>query len=124
MSIYQNPIKTELTPAFEIVTLDDRNGATELKDNDVLFFNLGTYKIGSVVGYALENGEDPIAAYNHAVQMGHELHYIFGLGACISDSRRERKRVIKVTIGMTVHFHGELFTIETAPNDNLKLVAA
>jgi len=80
-----------------------------------------TYTINSVVSYALQYNECPIAAVERAKGFGHELVFIFGNGACIHNGPRSTAKHIYVEIGMTVKFQGHYYTIEKAPNDNLKL---
>jgi hypothetical protein len=80
---------------------------------------LHTYQIGSVVSHALQNDDDPVAAVAQAKANGHELVYIFGLGARIS---RTPKAYIRIDIGDLVRFEGNTYTIGTAPNRNLRLI--
>lgn len=84
---------------------------------------LRTYTIGSVVSYAMENDHDPIEALDRARKNGHELVFIYGNGASITAHRREPTPHVIVEVGMQVKFEGCYYTIEKAPNQNLRLQA-
>lgn len=109
----------------------DHRKAVKLIDNERLVLPLEsrfghgliyhTFTIGSVVSYALRNGDDPVAAIDRARSFGHELVFIFGNGSCIHNGPRSTTKHILVELGMTVRFEGNLYTIERAPNDNLRL---
>lgn len=80
------------------------------------------YSISSVVSYAMEYHEDPIAAVDRARANGHELHWINHSATVLTSHKRPQETLIEVFIGMVVSFEGRLFKIAAAPNDNLKLV--
>jgi hypothetical protein len=80
-----------------------------------------TYTIGSVVSGALRDGDDPVKALDRARSFGHELVFIFANGSCIHNGPRSTTKHVLIEIGMTVRFEGNLYTIETAPNDNIWL---
>lgn len=80
------------------------------------------YTVGSAIGCALKWGNDPILAVESAKVLGHELHFITANGTCLSDHKQAKRTLYAVTIGQVVRFHGKLFTIASAPNNNLKLV--
>jgi len=110
-------------PAYDVVEFTE--GYNKVFDGEYLY-NAKTHtswKLGSVVGFAIKNGQDPIAAYNEAVKQGHEVHYAFGVGASITshDAPKEAKR-IAVEYGDIIEFHGQAFVIEKANNDNIDLV--
>lgn len=97
---------------------------TLLEDSTRLVLDgLHTFMIGSVVSYALRNGDDPVEAIDHARSLGHELVYIFANGAVISSggSLGQHRAHVRVTLGMRVQFEGNIYTIEKAPNHNLRL---
>ena len=81
----------------------------------------GRYRAGSVVSYSLQNNDDVISAVDDARENGHSLHWINRLTTAVSNRYGKRYQTIEVTVGMRVRFEGVLFTIERAPNDNLKL---
>lgn len=80
-----------------------------------------TYMIGSVVSGALSDGRDPVAELDRARRFGHELVFIFGTGVCIHNGPRSTTKHILVELGMLIRFEGNLYTLEKAPNDNLRL---
>ncbi len=103
---------------------------TDISVNDVLILATetgavttyrGRYQAGSVISYALRNNSDPIEALDQAALCEERLHWISQLSTCITDKKYSRDAVIEVTVGMRVRFEGVLFTIESAPNENLKL---
>ncbi len=95
---------------------------TLLEDSTRLVLDgLHTFMIGSVVSYALRNGDDPVEALDRARAHGHELVYIFARGAVVSASRGPCEAHVRVTLGMRVQFEGNIYTIEKAPNHNLRL---
>ena len=98
----------------ELVTLLDDGDGLVLAD-------LKTYRIGSVIGSALKDGRDPVAALDRARELGHELVFIYGLGAMITAHQRTPEPYIRVKIGQMVMFHGGVYTIQKAPNDNIRL---
>jgi hypothetical protein len=80
-----------------------------------------TYTLGSVVSYALRNGDDPVEAVDNARNSGHELVYIFGNGVTLSASKMEPKKHILVHVGMLVRFEGRTYELIAQPNSNLGL---
>lgn len=97
--------------------------ATELYAGEGLVLNdLETFRISSVASSALQRNDDPVEAVERAKRLGHELVFIYGLGASIvAGGPRAPEPYIRVTIGMTVRFQGNFYTIEKAPNHNLRL---
>lgn len=93
-----------------------------LKTDNPRTNHLHTFSICSVVGYALEYNNDPIAAYNRAVARNHPTHWISANASVLSADKREPVTMIEVEIGMLVIFEGILFTIQEAANRNLQLV--
>lgn len=134
MSFYTKQALIESFPAYDVyereTTTAIHNGqqvaAVNISSEDRLglrhprgFYR--EYRAGSVVSYALEYNECPIAAYNGAIERGHATHWINACGASIVSHNRPKWNLVKVEIGMLVKFEGRLFTIEKAPNDNLSL---
>lgn len=129
MSVYKKSYVVAKYPAYTVVKRDT------ISNNGVVYYNLvardklitkkhlGTYTVGSVVSYALEYNENPIEEYNRCVANGHATHWINSDGATISNMKKDPYDVIEVDYGDVVMFEGVLFTIEKAPNNNLKLVA-
>ncbi len=88
--------------------------------------NYGTqyhfFKIGSVIGSAVKNGDDPIEAMERAKANGHETEFVFGLGVSITAHRQEKGEKFAMTWGDVIGFHGKRFRLEQAPNQNVRLV--
>lgn len=128
MSVFRRDTLIEEGPAFNIHTretgksYEDIYSAINLIDNEVLIVGNRTYYINSVVGYALENGDDPIEAYNREVANGFPVHWINQRSATLTSHKREAIKVIKVIPGETLaRFHGQVYLIEKSANDNLAL---
>jgi len=98
--------------------------AIPLIDGDLLVTpeHLNRYRVGTVVSYALRNGECPIDAIDRARANGHELAYAYGVGACLSDSHRAAELAYEVRTGDLVRLEGRLYRVKAAPNNNLDLV--
>lgn len=115
-------------PAYDIVEapVHTLTGLPILKDGDTLSLkernHLGSYTIGSVASSAIADGSCPYEARERALGFGHDLYFIFANAACITAHEREKETHIEVHYGMEVLFEGVVFTIEKAPNNNLKLV--
>jgi len=110
-------------PAYDVVSFHSQAG-NKVFDGEYLYCaaNHTSWKLGSVVGFALEGGRDPIADYNDAVKAGHETHYAFGVGASISSNPQKLDRRIAIEYGDVITFHGQEFIIQKAANYNIKLV--
>jgi hypothetical protein len=128
-------------PAYMIVRRELTNGIfikgrrvaidfTDIYDSESLGLRKETsrgvvykeFKPGSVVSYALQNHDDPIAEVARAVERKHQLHWLNACGSAITSQKRPQEVWTLVQIGMLVRFEGRLFTIQRAPNDNLNLV--
>jgi hypothetical protein len=88
------------------------------------------FTAGSVVGYAIENGDDPYAAALHCHANGHNAHWFNADAVVISSSAAHRdadaaKRAaaIRVKFDDCVAFEGAVFKLVPANNDNVGLVA-
>jgi len=134
-SIYQkekNVIKSY--PALRVIELDKAGNTATLHGGDADAINLkagdklyelrhGTkHQISSVASYALEGGECPFKAREHAEKHGHDLYFIFGLGSTITAHKRDQETFIGVTIGDKVNFEGKLFEIVEQWNRNIGLI--
>lgn len=63
-------------PAYDVVTFND-NVEPKVYDGETLTDEKGlqNWKLGSVIGSAIEDGENPIAEYQRCIDNGHEAHY-------------------------------------------------
>lgn len=115
-------IHLELEPTTRF---NDETPAKELVDGDRLVLGgLRTFTVGTVIGYALRNGDDPVEAIDQARANGHELVWINANGAVLSAERRPSLGHIIIQLGDRVRLEGRVYTIAAAPNRNLKLVPA
>lgn len=114
---------------FEIVKEYPGYDVLKLKDDIMVYDDeiltdakhLSNWVLGSVTGYAIRGGLDPIDLYNKAVKNGHETHYAMAMGGCITDNPTKGKSRICVEYGDKIQFHGQIFIIEKAPNNNITL---
>jgi hypothetical protein len=82
------------------------------------------FTLGSVVSYALTNGEDPIAATERAIGNRHQLHWANQNAVCIHDGPHTKKTVIGLNWDDVIRFEGHLFSLAHDHNDNVRLVEA
>lgn len=104
----------------------DEQGRIHIDTNDILMDRksmLHTYYAGSVVRYAQECNEDPIAAIERARRLGHNLHWINAKGASITAWKQEQEDAILIGPGDRVFFEGIEFEVVKAPNNNFNLKA-
>lgn len=118
-------------PAYTVIRASSNDGITNINTQDRYVLGRETrshglvysqYSAGTAASYAIKNNECPIESYNDAVKRGHSTHWISGLGSSISSHKRESYDVYLLEVGMVVRLEGRLFTIATAPNNNLQLV--
>jgi hypothetical protein len=89
------------------------------------FFTLGT-----VEGYAIQNGECPIEAlarhekFAAELKDGRERYWANADAVCIHNGPKTKNEVPGFNWGDKIVLQGKTFTIEHAPNNNVKLVAA
>ncbi len=127
MSVFKKQAVLVSLPAYDVVVREPsyKGGYVEITAEDILgmdskkgFFY--SYSPGSVVSYALENNDDPIAAVEEAKAKNEPLIWISGRGTCLSDSPQARETLVKVEIGMLVRFEGQVTKIAAAPNNNIR----
>lgn len=123
---YQKVIHRDVHPGYDQVVLDvdSRNGLINLKYGDLIQRDgrLTCYRIASVIGYALDSGDDPIEAYERSKERGEELHWANQCGTMIAANSRKGADRIQVKTGQLVNYEGLVFRIDPAPNDNVRLV--
>lgn len=128
MSVFKKQALIATSPAFNVFERQaNGDGYVNITADDILALDSGrgfyrTYSPGSVVSYALEYNECPIAAVEDAKAQGHALHWINARGVAITAHKRPPEDVVLVKLGMKVLFEGLLATIESAPNSNLRFV--
>jgi hypothetical protein len=135
MSVFTKQTQVAAFPAYTVFEREaDSKGFVNITSKDELGLDSGkgyfrTYSPGSVVSYALEYNECPIAAVERTraqmvsdPHMGHKLHWINQNATCISNSPQAQRQLVRVYHGMRVRFEGLLATIEADHNNNLKFV--
>jgi len=90
------------------------------------FFTLGT-----IAGYAIQNGEDPIEAIDRCKRQmvedkyaGHKLYWANANAVCIHNGPVVKKEVPGFNFGDTIILQGKVFTLQPDHNNNVKLVEA
>ena len=64
-----------------------------------------------MVSYALESGDDPVAAVDRARANGHDLVWINQRAACLTSHREPRQALIVVDNGDLIRIEGKLYRI-------------
>jgi len=95
-----------------------------------LLINDREYQAGSIVGYALERGDDPYKEVLRSEENGHTESrlWINACSICITNSReineRNARRIrdaLKLKLGDLVIFEGNVVKLVKAPNQNVGL---
>ena len=126
MSVFKKQTLTAQYPAFNVFKREATSkGFVNLTAGEILILkdgnqHKGTFEANSVVSYALEYNECPLAAVARAKENHHELIWINSRGAVLTAHHRDAENVIEVEVGMQVCFQGVYATIEKANNGNLK----
>jgi hypothetical protein len=79
------------------------------------------FTLGSVIGYAVECGDDPIANLERAKERGHDLHWANANAVTLTAHKRDKERVFVLNYGDVITFEGIRFRLDKANNDNVKL---
>lgn len=80
------------------------------------------FSLGSVVGYAVECADDPLANLERAKERGEKLHWANAMASVISDTPDAKRTVFVLNFGDTITFEGIVFRLDPDHNDNVKLV--
>lgn len=87
------------------------------------FFTLGT-----IAGYAIQNGEDPIEAIDHCKRMmvehpydGHKLYWANANAVCIHNGPYTKEEVPGFEFGDEIILQGKKFILRPDHNQNVKL---
>ena len=97
------------------------NDYARFRDGDVMRIGYNHYQIGSVASYAIKNGDCPMEAIEHAKENGHDMYYVFGLGASITAHKQKIDYGRPVEYGQRIIFEGHIFELEVARNQNIGL---
>lgn len=129
-------------PAYTIVELETATDSTcvpEVSADKNVRVRFGSFRdgsprfdevsFGSVVSYARQYNEDPIAAVDECRKdmernpyAGHKLHWANKCAVSITSHAKAHACFIGLNLGDVVRFEGLLFRLELAPNDNVALV--
>ena len=110
-------------PAFKVLEAPEKNGVKKIVSAVELYINGKCYYASSVMSYAIENNECPIEAFERAVELGQKVYWIGQSPVSISNTKVEKKTIYGgYEIGDKVCFLGKSFLLESAPNDNIKLI--
>lgn len=95
-----------------------------LKAGDIITVDgLRFYKVGSVVSSCTKYDDCPIEAIERAVRNANALHFIFSLPVSLTAHSEQKKPALAVCLGSDEYmFEGRLFTIASAPNNNLQFI--
>ena len=109
---------------------DDQRPMAHFNDGDVFGIlretqDHGTlcdfYTLGSVIGYALKNGNCPIEALDRARDKGHKLHWANANSVVITNQAQPKEQHVAVEIGDLIRFQGRVFELVRTPNRNVGL---
>lgn len=123
------------SPAFKVVKRDPEGygpakGFVKLRHGDKLgLMRLFRgerfpvqYSVGTVIGCAVENFEDPDAARERNRANGGDDHWINACGAMVTAHKRPQEVLVLVDMGMLVWIEGHHYEVLADRNENLKLV--
>lgn len=101
--------------------------AISLKDGDRIEVHLrGHYPdyftLGSVKGFAEENGMDVAAEIARAVKNGHDLYYAWNEGITVTAHKQTPVDRTALHLGSLIEMDGQKFEIIRTPNYNIQLV--
>jgi hypothetical protein len=77
---------------------------------------------GSVVSYALENGQDPIALLDREREHGYPTHWMTVERLSLTSHKQARRQYEALHVGQTIKFEGLSFKLERTRNA-VRLVA-
>ena len=101
------------------------DGPVPLNPGDELVMGHKTFHLGTPATYAAESGRFHEERANGSAKDNANHPYIFGLCSiiCAGPHPDNGKTFIKVKPGMTVLVDGKYYTLHSAMNDNLDLIA-
>jgi len=82
------------------------------------------FTFGSVVSSVLRYNEDPIEAYERAISLGHETHWLNRNATVLVSHKVPQETLVGLQLGDTVHFEGRDFILTPAANGNITLTTA
>ena len=116
-------------PAYGVVEpRADFRGDVNVRHGQTIAVNTGgrlgwtRYTVCTVAGSALERNECPYAAAEQAREHGHDMYSAYANSSSLSDTKSAREWHDGFRFGDVVKLEGKKFTIERAPNQNIKFV--
>lgn len=79
------------------------------------------YRVGTVLGYAIENWEDPDKAREQNRANGGEDHWINGCGTSLTSRERPQEILFLIEVGDKVVIEGHRYEVVSERNGNLGL---
>lgn len=120
MSVFKKDTVVTTFPAYVIVTRQaDNDGFVNLTARDELRYKGRVYTVDSAISSALANNEDPLASYKREKSLGFKTHWISQNCVTLTNAKTEQRKLVLVDLDTYYRFEGKIFTIVTAPNDNL-----
>jgi hypothetical protein len=121
-------------PAYTIVEPEDR--CFKHGDQIAIPFTTRTggtlyrfYTLGTIEGYAVENGEDPMVAIEECERnmrenpyQGHKRYWANQNATVISDGSVAKRTIPGLDYGDIIRLQGKNFLLKSAPNNNIDLV--
>lgn len=79
------------------------------------------FKLGSIFGYAVEHGDDPLEAYERNKAQNHRSHWANAMSVMIHNGPHTKVERFALSFGDVIGFEGKQFRIDPAPNNNVYL---
>lgn len=121
--VIENPVSTHGSAAG-LIQLKHNQKLGLLKAHPRHGTLVHTYRVGTVLGYAIDNWEDPDAARERNRRNGGDDHWINACGVTLTAHARAQEVLAEVKVGDRVWIEGKHYEIVAQPNDNLGLVDA
>lgn len=80
------------------------------------------FRFGSVISYALENDECPMAAMAKTVERGHNRYWLNPVSSMLMSERSPKEVRPAISWSERIAFQGRIFTVRPAANSNAELV--
>lgn len=134
MTIFKKQTEIKSFPTLSIVVREGQsyyNNETKKSDDyvnlvaaDILCKSdgLSRYNINSVMSYALSNNECPIASYERAIKLNHEVYWINQNPTVIHNGTYEKEVAVQIDYTTIYKFQGKFFRIFETANNNLNLL--
>ncbi len=107
---------THVVPQFQAGDVFGMARKSSRGDTLYTFFTLG-----SVVSYALKNGQCPMRAVEQSKAHNHALHWASQNCVAITSHKEAKRTHCGLAMGDTIRFEGRIFTLNPAPNNNVEL---